>query len=280
MKQGFFFLMKNGNISLMKSTYSPVTTRILDIEPLNVNTKLFTFDVSTGAQPGQFINLWLPYVDEKPFSVAYDNGNITKLAIAAVGPTTKKIYDMVPGDRLGIRGPYGNSFTSFGYKRIVLVGGGFGSAPLHFLGTEAQKSGAEVSIIIGARTKDFLMYLDICEASGFRTFSTTDDGSFGEHGRVTGPLKRLLEDGKIDMVQTCGPEKMMEAVAKLCHEFKVPCELSVERYMKCGFGICGHCACDGKIVCRDGCIFHGEEALALADFGQFHRDKEGRKVSY
>ncbi len=264
----------------MNPTYSPQATTILATEQLNKNTTLFTLDVATGARPGQFVNLWLPAVDEKPFSVAFDDGKTTQLAIAAVGPCTRQICALQVGDRVGIRGPYGNGFTIASKKKVVLIGGGFGSAPLHFLGTEAQKQGSEITIIIGARTKNLLMYLDICEASDFRTLHTTDDGTSGEAGRVTQLLERLLQNGEVDFVQTCGPEKMMEAVAKLCQKFKMPCELSIERYMKCGFGVCGQCACDDKIVCRDGCIFSGEAALALEDFGNFHRDKEGRKVMY
>jgi dihydroorotate dehydrogenase electron transfer subunit len=70
---------------------------------------------------------------------------------------------------------------------------------------------------------------------------------------------------------------MMEVVARLCKKYKVPAELSLERYMKCGFGVCGQCACGNKLVCADGCIFSGEEALSLEDFGQFHRGPEGQK---
>lgn len=264
----------------MTTTFSPQATTILAKEQLNENTALFTLDRSTGALPGQFVNVWLPNKDEKPFSVAFDDGKVTKLAIAAVGPFTRDFCALQIGDRVGIRGAFGNTYTVAESKTIVLVGGGFGSAPLHFLGSQAKKRGCDVTIIIGARTKNLLMYLDICEASGFRTLHTTDDGSSGEHGRVTMPLEGLLQNGDIDLVQTCGPEKMMEAVAKLCQKFHVPSELSIERYMKCGFGICGQCACDDKIVCRDGCIFRGEDALALEDFGSFHRDKEGRKVMY
>ena len=262
------------------TSYTPFSARVLTSEPLNASTNLLSFDCSVGARPGQFVNLWLPGVDEKPYSVAADDGTTLRIAVCAVGPVSRRLAALQPGDRIGIRGPYGTTFTTEGSRRIVLVGGGFGSAPLHFLGTQAQRQGAEVTIIIGARTQDLLMYLDICAQSGFRVIATTDDGSFGEPGRVTDPLRRLLEQGEVDLVQTCGPEKMMEAVVDLCHEHSIPCELSIERYMKCGFGICGQCACDGAIVCRDGCIFTGEAARQLDEFGKYHRDKEGRKVSY
>ncbi len=259
------------------TTYIPQSAKILSVEELNKNTKMFTLDISLGAKPGQFVNIWIPHFDEKPFSVASDDGKQTKLAIANVGRFTAELFTKKCDDTIGIRGPYGNSFSVRADEKIILVGGGFGSAPLHFLGETSQKNGCDITIIIGARTKDFLMYEEECAESEFRVITTTNDGSAGEEGFVTGPLERLLKTENIDFVQTCGPEKMMEAVALLCKQANVLCEVSLERYMKCGFGICGQCSCGSKLVCRDGCVFSGEEALSLPDFGKFHRGPEGQK---
>jgi dihydroorotate dehydrogenase electron transfer subunit len=264
-------------MEVMLKTYIPHAAAITKIEPLNENTKMYTLDLSLGCLPGQFVNLWIPEVDEKPFSVAYDDGHQIKIAIAKVGPFTETFFQNKVGDKVGIRGPYGNTFRVLEDKNVVLVGGGFGSAPLHFLGENSKKNGCEITMIIGARTKNLLMYEEISKESGFRVFTTTNDGSAGEEGFVTLPLERILQTESVDMVQTCGPEKMMEVVARLCKKYKVPAELSLERYMKCGFGVCGQCACGNKLVCADGCIFSGEEALSLEDFGQFHRGPEGQK---
>lgn len=257
--------------------FSPVSATILNISDLNENTRMFSFDCSLGAKPGQFLNIWIPDQDEKPFSVAFDDGKTLSVAIAKVGPFTEALFSKKAEDRVGIRGPFGNAFSFSGKKRVALVGGGFGAAPLFFLGKKWAKERASVSVIFGARKKDLLFYLDKCESEGFEVFATTDDGSFGEKGFVTAPLERLLAEGKIDLVQTCGPEKMMEAVAKLCEKYGIPSEISMERYMKCGFGVCGQCACGQKLVCRDGCIFSGSEALQMEDFGKFHRGAEGQK---
>lgn len=260
----------------MKS-FLPQSAKILDIQELNETTRMFTFDISVGAAPGQFVNLWIPDVDEKPFSVADDDEKNITLAIAKVGPFTEKLFEKKVGETLGIRGAYGNIFSIVQDKQVVLVGGGFGSAPLHFLGKALQRNGCDVTIIIGARNKNLLMYENECLEAGFRVFTTTDDGSHGEKGFVTTVLERLLTNETVNMVQTCGPEKMMEAVAKICKSNQVDCEVSLERYMKCGFGVCGQCACDQKLVCRDGCIFTGKEALQMEDFGKFHRGPEGQK---
>ncbi len=261
----------------MKAVYTPQAATILRIKQLNENTRMFTLDISVGAAPGQFVNLWLPGIDEKPFSVADDDEKTLKLAIAKVGKFTEALFEKKEGDTVGVRGAYGNTFSIVQDKNVVLVGGGFGSAPLHFLGRALQRNGCDVSIIIGARTKNLLMYETECKESGFRVFTTTNDGSAGEEGVVTTVLERLVREENIDMVQTCGPEKMMEAVAILCQKNHIACEVSLERYMKCGFGVCGQCVCDNKLVCRDGCIFSGEEALNMEDFGKFHRGAEGQK---
>jgi dihydroorotate dehydrogenase electron transfer subunit len=264
----------------MNSTYTPQSAQLIAKEQLNSNTFMHTYNLSVGASPGQFVNIWLPNLDEKPFSVASDNGDKMTFAIAGVGDFSKALNRLQIGQRIGIRGPYGKTYSIVDHKKVVLVGGGFGSAPLHFTGLAHQKHGSDVSIIIGARTKELLMYTEICEASGFRVFTTTNDGSSGEQGFVTLPLERLLQTENVDLVQCCGPELMMKAVAELCQIHDVACELSLERYMKCGFGVCGQCACDTTLACKDGTIISGEQALQLADFGKFHRDAVGKKIYY
>ncbi len=261
----------------MMKFYSPVSTKIIGIADLNETTRMFSFDLSLGAEPGQFLNLWIPNLDEKPFSIAFDDGKILQIAIAKVGEFTERLFSQKIGDTVGIRGPFGNTFSFGEKKRVALVGGGFGAAPLFFLGKKWAECDTSVSVLFGARKKELLFYGEESKKAGFEVFITTDDGSFGEKGFVTMPLERLLAEGKIDLVQTCGPEKMMEAVAKLCEKYSVPSEVSLERFMKCGFGVCGQCACDRKLVCRDGCIFSGSEVLAMEDFGKFHRGSEGQK---
>ncbi|QQS59535.1 dihydroorotate dehydrogenase electron transfer subunit [Candidatus Peregrinibacteria bacterium] len=261
----------------MNAVFSPQSATILRTEELNKSTRLFVLDISFGAKPGQFVNIWIPNLDEKPFSVASDDGKTMSIVVSAVGPFSTAFFEKNSGEKVGIRGPFGNTFSVQKNKKIVLVGGGFGTAPLHFLGTKSQAEECKITAIIGARTKDLLLFTDWCEKSGFRTLCTTNDGSAGTEGLVTNVLEKLLETEKIDLVQSCGPEKMMEAVAKLCQSKGVPSELSLERYMKCGFGLCGQCSCDGTLVCREGTVFSGEKALSLQDFGKFHRDAEGRK---
>lgn len=265
----------------MTPHYTPQTASITSKELLANNIFLFTLDLPLGSKPGQFVNLWIPGLDEKPFSVAFDDPERgLGLAISAIGPFTKALAEMQVKDRLGVRGPYGKGFSVRKNERVLLIGGGFGAAPLHFSGRASQAAGSEVHIVLGARNKDLLIYEEVCTQDDFTVHITTDDGSAGEQGNVLLPLKTLLEEKAVDVVQTCGPERMMHAVATICREYNIPCEVSLERYMKCGFGVCGQCTCDKKLVCQDGPVFSGEEVLTLEDFGQFHRGPEGQKIAY
>ena len=117
---------------------------------------------------------------------------------------------------------------------------------------------------------------------------TTDDGSCGKKGYTTDVLEELLSEKRKKFakskffpnltVYTCGPEMMMKRVFEICSEYKVECEASLERYMACGFGVCGKCMINDKIVCIDGPIFNSKELMKLSEFGNFARLKSGRKV--
>ena len=109
---------------------------------------------------------------------------------------------------------------------------------------------------------------------------TTDDGSFGRKGFTTDVLEEFLSKNKYKkIVYTCGPELMMKKVFEICNKYKVECEASLERYMACGFGICGKCMVNDKIVCVDGPIFNSKQLSKLSEYGKFARLKSGRKVN-
>lgn len=246
----------------------PHRMRISRVVQENAQVKTFVFEHRMIAEPGQFVMAWLPGMDEKPMSVANDNP--FALSIAAVGPWSNAAHKLKAGDCMWVRGPYGNAYTLRG-KKIILVGGGYGIAPLRFLYTRAKERGIHATVVMGARKKDLLMLLPNCEK-----VVTTDDGSAGMKGRVTDALEILLKKGKYDCVYTCGPERMMKAVSDLCVKYRTRYQVSIERYMKCGFGICGQCAIDGKLACYDGTIF--EDVSGMKDFGKCKRDVTGKIV--
>jgi dihydroorotate dehydrogenase electron transfer subunit len=214
-------------------------------------------------------------MDEKPMSVAEVRPSL-QLAIARAGPCSKKLAELKSGECIYVRGPLGKPFWPVG-KRWLMVGGGYGFAPLRYLARVGLESGMEVESICGARSKGLLMK----NAPG-KNYQTTDDGSAGVKGNVITALEPLLANSKtkFDCVYSCGPEKMMKAVALACKKAGVKSQLSVERYMKCGIGVCGHCAMGGWLSCIDGPAIGGEEALENPEFGVLHKDRAGRKVKY
>ena len=259
----------------------PVTIPISKIIEEAKSIKSLIFSHRLNARPGQFVMIWLPGVDAKPIAVSYQDDNSFGVTVSAVGAWSSKICSMKKGDLLGIMGPYGNSFKLEG-KSVVMVGGGYGSASLMMLAQEALKNGARATLIIGARSEDFLIYRDRIRKMDVKPVFVTDDGSFGQRGYVTEALETVLKSESADKVFAVGPELMEKRVAEICKDKGVLCEVSVERYMKCGFGVCGACCMDdgGKRACVEGTIFSGDEVLSMKEFGNHHRDGSATKHSF
>jgi dihydroorotate dehydrogenase electron transfer subunit len=246
-------------------------------------SRTFFLDYPLNAKPGQFVMLWLPGAGEKPISISSEKGGKFSVTVCAVGPVSKKIHKLKKGDKLGFRGPFGTHYTiPKDSTSIAVVGGGYGSSPLSFLAEEAIAQGKKVYFIEGARCKCNLLFTSRMRDAGAEVLVSTDDGSEGLKCFPTDILKDVLKAHKIDKVYTCGPEMMMKKVAEISEHFKVPCELSMERYMKCGIGICGQCAVDelGICLCKDGPIISGKTALSLKEFGNYFRDSSGKKVAF
>lgn len=258
----------------------PQAVKILDIVQENSIVKTYTLDISLGGQAGQFANIWIPGLNEKPFSIASDDGTKMQFSIATVGPFSSALAEKKVGDRIGIRGPYGREFTWQANQKIAFVAGGYGAAPMYFLAEQAIANGCEVEFIVGARSEDLLLYTEqIEELKGANLHIATDDGSLGHHGYNTQLLEKIIAEKKIDCIYTCGPEMMMKRVSEIALEKQIAAQISVERYMKCGFGICGNCVNDGTGApsCKKGPVMHLEDVLKLKDFGKYHRDAEGNK---
>ncbi len=256
------------------------TAKIKELREENYRVRSLVLDCQVNAKPGQFVMVWLPRFDEKPMCVV--NEDPLTISVAKVGPFTEKLFELKQGERLSFRGPYGNSFTlPEGAKKILLVGGGYGVAALNFLAKEAKSKGIETTMIVAARSKQDVILEKEFFDKGAKVFVSTDDGSAGFKGRAHQLAEKLFEEGnKFDCVYAVGPEKMMEAVARLCVEKKFPCQVSLERYMGCGVGLCGKCDAGGKIVCGDGPIVSGEQAFQLSEFGKTHRDTMGHKHNW
>ncbi|MBN1136792.1 MAG: dihydroorotate dehydrogenase electron transfer subunit [Anaerolineae bacterium] len=243
----------------MIQTSLPAAAHIIEIADESATVRTLALDRSLEADPGQFVMVWLPGIDEKPFSLV--RADPVTLTIARVGPFTTQIYSLRAGDSLWLRGPLGRGFAlppqTAGRRQgsILLVAGGYGVAPLHFLAERALASGWEVSAAVGARTAADLIFHRRLAALGAEVHVTTDDGSLGEQGLATKAAERLItaRGGRsFKALYACGPEPMLAAVERLAQAHRMPAQLSYERYMRCGFGVCGSCAREGWLVCSDG----------------------------
>lgn len=225
-------------------------TKILDE---NIGTRTFILDGTLVAEPGQFVMVWLPGIDEKPFSLAA--ANPVSLTIAAAGPFSRAIHALQTGDVLWLRGPLGRGFhlPEKMTGDLVLVGGGYGVAPLRFLAETARARGFFVRAIVGAQTAADLLAVDALAALGALVIPTTEDGSAGRRGLVTHALADVLATSFPALLCACGPTGMLAAIGELCNQAGVPVQLSWEAHMRCGIGLCGSCERDdGWLTCLDG----------------------------
>jgi dihydroorotate dehydrogenase electron transfer subunit len=235
----------------------PRPAKIAKVIKENANVKTFILEASLEAEPGQFVMIWLPRVNEKPFSLV-DADPLT-LTVARVGPFTSKLHELGTGDRLWFRGPLGRGFELAG-ENLLLVGGGYGVAPLAFLAKRAREAGCEVTAIIGAQRRDDLIFESRFAELGCRVVAATEDGSAGVQGLATHVADDLLSRGGFDAVYACGPEAMLDRLTEICIGRCIPCQLSREGYMRCGIGVCGSCQRGGVLVCREGPVFHINKA--------------------
>jgi len=251
-----------------ESTVPMQTTTIKRIIEENYRIKTFELDTSLScSKPGQFAMVWVPRVGERPMSIG--SGAPLSFTVAKVGPVSEALHKLKKGDLFSFRGPFGNgfNFSSKTYKKILLVGGGYGVVPLSFLAEEAKKKKISVTAIIAARSAEEIILEKQLKKSCSKVIIATDDGSKGFKGNAVQAAK-AENLSSFDCVFACGPEKMMYYLALACREAEVPCQLSLERQMKCGMGICGSCAIGSKLVCKDGPIFSGEDALGMKEFGK------------
>jgi len=244
------------------------TTRLLNVKTESPTVKTFTFrdSVCAKANPGQFLMLWIPGVDEIPLSIMSVEDGQVSVSVKEVGDATRHLHRMKAGETVGVRGPFGNCFSE-NKGHVLLVGGGTGTAPLLFLAKRLAAKAKNLSFVLGAKTRSELLFLDelgsLCSKKG--VVAATEDGTFGLRCLVTEPLEKLLEREKFDVVFCCGPELMVRKVFELTEKVGVFFEASLERLMRCGIGLCGSCVIGKYRVCRDGPVFNGARLREVKD---------------
>ena len=267
--------------------YKIITKKVLNptVTQMEIEAPL----VAKKALPGQFIILRVDSDGERiPLTVAGTNkeAGTVKIIFQIVGGTTELLNHKEEGDYIqDFVGPLGVATHLDGLKKVCIVGGGVGCAIAMPIAEALHEMGADVTSIIGFRNKDLLILEDEFRACSNTLRVMTDDGSYGEHGNVTVPLKEMLEAGeKFDMIITIGPLIMMKFVTLTAQPFGTPVTVSMNPIMIDGTGMCGGCRLtlnvDGKKVtkfaCVDGPDFNGyevdfDEAMSR---GAMYRDFE------
>jgi dihydroorotate dehydrogenase electron transfer subunit len=246
----------------------PAGVRITEVIRETPSVSTLWFDHRFSFNPGQFVMVWVPGVDEIPMALS----SPSSITVQKAGDATTALLSMKKGDIIGIRGPFGNGFVL--KDETLAIAGGVGAAPLLPL----AMTGVVSTFIMGARTADELLFRKNLETVTDLKIMT-DDGSAGTKGFSVQGMDDLSLD-RYSQVCVCGPEKMMFAVLIRLRErgLEERGKFSLHRYMKCGCGVCGSCCIDpsGLRVCRDGPVFSGEMLLD-SEFGNYSRDGCGRR---
>lgn len=220
--------------------------------------------------PGQFAEIRVDGSPttflRRPISINYVDRlrNEVWFLIQLVGDGTKRLAQAHEGDIINVVLPLGNSFTlpAKASDKLLLVGGGVGTAPMLYLGEQLAKQGCKPTFLLGARSDKDLLQLEDFATYG-EVYTTTEDGSHGEKGYVT--QHSILNKMQFEQIYTCGPKPMMMAVAKYAKNNQINCEVSLENTMACGIGACLCCVentTEGHLcVCKEGPVFNINKLL-------------------
>lgn len=266
---------------------SPRSVKLKKVVRENETVRTLLFEDPTGGcsiAPGQFLMIWIPGLDEIPMSISHWEPPILGFTVAPVGGSTVALSHKKKGDWIGVRGPFGQPFQTRNLDALV-VGGGIGAAPLRPLVYKLVKQQIDVTLLLAGRTADDLIFVEEFEklaGHGLTLELATDDGSAGFEGLADIVTEALCDRCRPEIIYTCGPELMMRKLTEIAHERDIEIQASLERFMKCGCGICGTCAMDsdGCLVCLDGPVFMGKKLRELTEFGEYHRDSTGARKEY
>lgn len=281
-----FFIINEINNKRKVSIIYKIKVQILSKEEVAPNIfliKLLALSVAQDALPGQFIYIKCSKDNypllRRPISIHRidkEKGEIYIL-FQVKGEGTNLLSQRAVGDDLDIVGPIGNGFTIYPEsKKIVIVGGGIGVAPLLALAEKSLTEGKELRVLIGASKKEMVINEESIKNLGVKVEVATDDGSYMYKGFVTDLLEKTIKEGWLaDQVFVCGPEPMLRKVANIALRANIHCQVSLEERMGCGIGACMTCVCKIKIkekqtdkedykykrVCIDGPIFEANEVI-------------------
>jgi len=256
-----------------------------EVAPNIFLVKLLAPSVTQEVLPGQFIHIKCSTDNypllRRPLSIHRidkEKGEIYIL-FQVVGEGTKLLTQKEVGDNLDILGPIGNGFNIYPEsKKIMIIGGGIGIAPLLALAEESIAQGKEVRVLIGALKKELVIGEENFRKLGAKVDVATDDGSYKYRGLVTDLLEGSIRERWLaDQIFACGPKPMLKKINEIALEANINCQVSLEERMGCGIGACLGCVCKIKAkeknnnqnqikyiykrVCVDGPIFEGSEVV-------------------
>ena len=259
---------------IVRSKLTPTPAEIINIIPETPDTKTFYFKPKAKLEepkPGQFTEIYIPGVGEAPVSISgIEPDGVIVQTVRSIGTLTEYLFKLGRGDLIGIRGPYGKGWPieKLKDKDVLIVGGGIGLAPLRPVIREVERNRRDygrLSILYGARNPSLLLYRyefdeyrRIPNAELLLTVDRADETWTGNVGVVTQLIPKASVDPRNAIALVCGPEIMMRFTVKALEKqgFKGnQIYLSLERRMKCGIGLCGHCQVGPYFVCRNGPVF-------------------------
>lgn len=235
---------------------------------------------TTGFLPGQFNMLYVFGVGEVPISISGDPARRNDFVhtVRAVGSVTEALFRLPKASRIGVRGPFGSTWPvqEAPGKDVILIAGGIGLAPLRpvlYHVAAHRKDYGRVSLLLGARTPQDLLFqkelANLAGAAGIEVEVTVDHADRKWRGNV-GVAPALIPELQFDtanaIAMICGPEVMMRFTVAELQRAGLPDSaiyLSIERNMKCGIGLCGHCQFVPHFICRDGPVFNYEKVKSL-----------------
>ncbi len=260
----------------MLETNSPVDIRatIVQMRSISLGVSIITLEcseIAASAKPGNFVNIKINDATQpllrRPFSIHHVRGSLIDLMVKSIGCGTTLFCNAPVGSSVMVLGPLGNSFdrSSTPFQTAILVSGGVGTAPMLFLEKTLVGEGKKVINLIGGRTKNDLLAQNLANCR-----FATDDGSVGFRGTIVQLLQSELPDLKKNgtlKIFACGPNPMLKALARFCHEHRLACDLSLESLMGCGIGICYGCCVEVSnpeggsrtiLLCQEGPVINAE----------------------
>ncbi len=232
------------------------SVRVKRVKRYSKSISTIIFNTEFLSYPGQFVMLNVFGLEEIPLSLSSPNS----VTVKAVGETTEYLVNVEEGELLGIKGPMGNPFSLI-RGNALLIAGGIGIAPLHYLYQRLEECGSEIRVLFGVKSED-----DICLIENMENLEiASEDGSVGVKGTIADLIKRE-ELEKYDKIYVCGPKSMTDFLIEYLRKKNAikKTEFSLSRYMKCGLGVCGSCVIEnGQRVCKEGPVFRGRDLIYI-----------------